>query len=116
MYKSIVALLAVTVGCLGNPAHAGAVPGVSDQAMISCMKAFMSGKMQFPKPMSFDYCRASLTALNNGYSFDEAVKYGLNFAIQRHGMPGSIVPSMINSTNPFASSTFQWNDPGSIYD
>ena len=115
MYKSIVALLAVTIGCLGNPAHAGAIPGVSDQAMINCMKAFMS-RSQFSKPMSFDYCRASLTALSNGYPFEEAVKFGLNFAIQRHGTPGSIVPSMINSTNPFASSTFQWNDPGSIYD
>ena len=50
--------------------------------------------------MSFDYCRASLTALSNGYPFEEAVKFGLNFAIQRHGTPGSIVPSMINSTNP----------------
>lgn len=112
MYKSIVAFLAVTIGCFGNPVHAG---GITDKAMIACMKQFMSSG-QYGRVISFDYCRASLTALNNGYSFDEAVKFGLNFATQRHGTPGSIVPSMINSTNPFASSTFQWNDPGSIYD
>ena len=108
MYKSIVAFLAITIGCLSNPAHAG---GITERDMAKCMSA--AGNM--PPAVSFDYCRAALSALNYGYSFEDAIQIGVNHIVMKYGST-SVVPSMINSTNPFASSTFQWNDPGSIYD
>ena len=91
-----------------KPVKAGTI---SQANMAQCMQEAKSVQPTWAPAIHFDYCHAALSAISQGYSMQQAAQIGNNYIQLKHGN-NTVMPA---TTNPFAGSTFRWQDPGSIW-
>jgi hypothetical protein len=109
MIKNILAACAATICCIG----AAEVPGTkpvqanTNQEVMQCISMITANLSVNDKAL---YCITGIQALKAGYSMQQAIQMG-NAVIQSTAVNNMI----LNGSNPYAGSTFRWQDPGSIW-
>jgi len=111
MIKSLFAATCTLICCIGAaevPGTKAAKAGTISQAdMTQCMQGIELSQPGWARNIRYDYCHAGLSAIQHGYSLEQAAQIGNNYVLRKY--------SVNNTQNVFAGSTFRWQDPGSIW-
>ena len=120
MIKSLFAATCTLICCIGAAEIPGAKPAkavtISQADMIQCMQEIDRSQPGWASNVRYDYCHAGLSAIQHGYSIEQAAQIGNTYVINKYSVNNnSLIQSVLNPQNVFAGSVFTFT-PHSIWD